>query len=429
MPEIPTTTLPDATLALIREPYDFVRKQCDKHDTDLFETRLLLEPTICMTGPEAAELFYDEERFRRHGAAPIRVQKTLFGEGGVQTMDGEAHRHRKRMLLDVTRPERARELARRFRDLWQATTLRWAQTDRVELYEETRELLTRSVLPWAGVPVDEADVPTRERQLSSLFEAAGSVGPSHWRGRVDRWLADRWAGNLVQAVRSGDVEPPKQTALHTIAWHRDPEGELLEPQQAGVELLNVLRPTVAVSVYITFVAHALHEHPGWDEGLDDPQAPRWFAQEVRRRYPFFPAITARVREAFTWKGYRFPTGHRVLLDIDGTNHDLRTWEDPHQFRPERFRDTEATPFGFIPQGGGDPEQGHRCPGEDVTLALMETALACLQETRYEVPEQKLAIDRSRLPALPENGFLIADVQAGPAPEADILPPERRTTAP
>jgi fatty-acid peroxygenase len=40
--------------------------------------------------------------------------------------------------------------------------------------------------------------------------------------------------------------------------------------------------------------------------------------------PFFPAVAARVRRDFDWKGYRLPRGRRVLLDLYGTDYDPRT---------------------------------------------------------------------------------------------------------
>jgi len=58
--------------------------------------------------------------------------------------------------------------------------------------------------------------------------------------------------------------------------------------------------------------------------------------EVRRFYPFFPAAVAKVRQDFTWQGYRFPAGRRVLVDLDGINHDPRAWRMPDQFVPLRF---------------------------------------------------------------------------------------------
>lgn len=47
----------DSTLALIWDPYHFISKRCRRYGADLFETRLRLQRTICMTGPEAARLF------------------------------------------------------------------------------------------------------------------------------------------------------------------------------------------------------------------------------------------------------------------------------------------------------------------------------------------------------------------------------------
>ncbi|HEX4892066.1 MAG TPA: cytochrome P450, partial [Hyphomicrobiaceae bacterium] len=60
----------DHTLGLLRDPYGFIPQRCRKHAADLFEARLMLRRTICMLGREAAEVFYDPERFERRGAAP-----------------------------------------------------------------------------------------------------------------------------------------------------------------------------------------------------------------------------------------------------------------------------------------------------------------------------------------------------------------------
>lgn len=46
-----------------------------------------------------------------------------------------------------------------------------------------------------------------------------------------------------------------------IAAHREPDGAPLDPRTAAVEVLNVVRPTVAVSWFVTFAAHALHRWP------------------------------------------------------------------------------------------------------------------------------------------------------------------------
>jgi fatty-acid peroxygenase len=136
-----------------------------------------------------------------------------------------------------------------------------------------------------------------------------------------------------------------------------------------------------------------------------------FAQEVRRLHAFFPFTAARVREDFEWRGYLFPKGTRVLLDLYGTNRDERLWENPEEFRPERFREWNKGAFNFITQGGGDAATGHRCPGEPLAIALLMAALRMLtRHMDYAVPAQELQMAPQRMPAQPESLFIIADVR-------------------
>ena len=65
----------DKTLSVLKEGYEFVMNRDKEMHTNIFETRILGEKTICLTGSELAELFYDNTRFSRSDAAPVRVQK------------------------------------------------------------------------------------------------------------------------------------------------------------------------------------------------------------------------------------------------------------------------------------------------------------------------------------------------------------------
>lgn len=432
---IPRDPQADSSLALLADPYRFISSRCREHGSDVFETRLLLRPTLCLTGPEAARLFYDDERFARAGAAPEALRATLFGEGGVQGLDGERHRHRKALFLRLTAPEAVDALARTVRQAWRQAATRWPAGEPVTLYDAAREVFTRAVCSWAGVPLPEAEVRLRTRQLSLLFDGAGVLGLQHLRARRARRASDGWAQDLITAVRGQAGTAPQATALALIAHHRHADGELLPAEVAAVELLNLLRPTVAVAVYAVLAAHALHQHPGQREALlaaspeDAPMALACFVHEVRRYYPFFPAVAARTRRAFRWNGYDFPAGRRVLLDLYGTNHDARAWQTPGAFRPERFRPErraverpgsertgppEQRPFSFVPQGGGEPARHHRCPGEGLAEQLMKQTLQfLLHELHYSLPPQDLSIDMSRLPALPRDRLVLV-------PQAAIL---------
>ncbi len=414
MRPIPREPSIESTLALLRDPYGFISKGCRRHGSDVFEARILLKPTICMLGADAARLFYDPRRFARRRAAPLRIQKTLFGRRGVQSMDDEAHRHRKQMFMALLAPARVDELLAITATWWRRMLLVWIATGEIVLYDEMQRLLTRAVCQWAGVPLAEAEVERRTRELTALFDRAGSVGPQHWSARLARINAEAWSERTIEKIRVGSLSLPPTSAARIIAEHREPDGSLLDARIAAVELLNVLRPTVAVSVYVTLTALALHQHPRHRAALaeDDDQYAAMFVQEVRRCYPFFPAATARVREQFEWNGCVFPRGRRVLLDLYGTNHDPRIWDSPQEFRPERFRGWSGDPFALIPQGGGDHHQHHRCPGEQMTIELMKQAAKILTgRMAYQVPPQDLALDWSRLPAIPRSRFVMSEVCA------------------
>jgi fatty-acid peroxygenase len=418
MARIPIEGKLDSTFALRRDPYGFIADRCRSMGTDAFETRILLRRTICMTGPAAAELFYDERRFVRQGAAPLRLQETLFGREGVQTLDGAAHRHRKAMFLSIMSRENIRRLVNLAGDAWDWKIGHWTRRDYVVLYPEVREMLARAACAWSGVPLPERDVVRRTRELTALFEGAGSVGPAHWWSRRSRNSAERWARRLVNDVRSDRHPVPKGSPLRIIAEHRGEDGRLLRSQVAAVELLNLLRPSVAVAVYIVFVAHALHFHPAWRRQLlEGGEVEReCFVQEVRRLYPFFPSVLARTRVEFEWRDLQFPKGRRTILDLYGTNHDPRVWTEPKTFRPDRFRDWKGSPFVLIPQGGGDHGRHHRCPGEWITIELMKQAVEILsRRIGYDVPDQDLRIDLTRLPAMMHSGFVIASVHARKPP--------------
>jgi fatty-acid peroxygenase len=103
---------------------------------------------------------------------------------------------------------------------------------------------------------------------------------------------------------------------------------------AAVELINVLRPTVAVARYIISAALALHTYPQCQQKLQggDDEYLELFVQGVRRFYPFFPFVGGRVQEEFDWQGHHFAKGTWLLLDLYGTNHDSRIWKEPERFR-------------------------------------------------------------------------------------------------
>lgn len=411
--QVPHDKALDNSLAMMREGYLFIKNRVDRYQSDLFETRLLGQKAICMSGEEAAKIFYDPERMKRNGALPKRLLKTLFGVDAIQTMDGDAHTHRKLLFMSLMTPPHQKRLAELAMQQWLAALSKWEGAEKVELFEEAKNVLCKIACQWAGVPLEESEVKERADDFNAMVDAFGAVGPRHWKGRRARPRAEEWIRDIIENVRAGKTEAEKGTALYEMAFHTELDGSRLDTQMAAVELINVLRPIVAISTFITFSALALHNHPEYKEKLKSGNGDdlEMFVQEVRRFYPFGPFLGAQARKDFVWNQCEFKEGMLVLLDLYGTNHDARLWEDPNEFRPERFKDRKDQLFDLIPQGGGDPAKGHRCPGEGITIEVMKVTLDFLiNHIEYEVPEQDLSYSLVRMPSLPESGFVMSRIR-------------------
>lgn len=183
-------------------------------------------------------------------------------------------------------------------------------------------------------------------------------------------------------------------------------GAELSPGKAAVELLNVLRPTVAVAWLGTFAVLALDQHPEWRDRM--PGSAEAFAHEVRRFYPFVPALTGIAARPFDHHGRRHARGTRLVLDVPGTNCDPALWAEPDQFRPERFEGWQPDAWSFVPQGGGYVDAGHRCPGEPATVALLAGTLRVLAGVGFEIRET--GYDVARIPTAPHGGLRLSDVR-------------------
>lgn len=415
------TRVTDRTADLLRDGYTFadaVRARAGNLAARAVPLKLMGGPVLLIRGTEAVRFFYDTDRFRRAGAMPLAVKAPLFGRGAVHGLDDEAHRHRKQLFLHATTPERVAALVEEVDREW-ARVLEGTET--LNVYESSVEVFGRAVLSWAGTGMDAPEMDDRAQRLAAIVEGFGVPGLPWARAMLARRDSDAWAKDLITRARADEGFPgpagqgaEQAPVLDLVAAHRDPDGRLMDEHTAGVELQNVIRPTIAVSRFAAFIALALHEHPQWvrrlraetaDSGTTGggPQA-RAFAHEVRRVYPFVPMLPARARCPMEWGGQQIRAGQRVVLDILGTNNDSGEWERPADFHPERFLDLDAREIeNFVPQGGGSPRDGHRCPGEDIAVELMAVTAAHLAGRDWTADDAGMNFDLHRMPTRPQGG--------------------------
>ena len=412
MTSIPRDKFPESTLALLREGYHFIPNRVRKYGSDIFRTRLMMRDAICVHGEDAAEMFYKEGNFTRVGAMPPTTNRLLQDKGSVQSLDGRPHRHRKAMFMAMMTPERIAQMLDIAERAWQEAINDWASEEEIVLLDEVERILCRAASEWAGIPLGPRNLSRRTAELSAMVAGAGSVGPTMWKAQVLRQRSERWARHVIRRVRSGRLKVPEGSPVEQIANHRDLQGELLSEKHAAVELLNILRPTVAVAHFIVHEAHALERYPesrrlaGSSYESDREQ----FVQEVRRFSPFFPFIGGIALQDIDWRGTRIRKDQWVILDLYGTNRDPRAWDNPDTFDPSQMNSWDGSAFSLIPQGAGDFETGHRCPGEWLTIALMKQAAQMLtNRMSYSVPDQDLSMSMNEFPAIPASGFVMRNI--------------------
>lgn len=316
----------DDTRAFFREGYAYVGNRCRTLETDAFRTRIMLRHVVCIMGEDAARHFYGGVHFTRKGAMPSVTLRLLQDKGSVQSLDGDAHVSRKALFLDLLRGGAVREIGDLFANRWRAALPEWRGQKRIVLHDAMTRLLSETICKWAGAPVTDRALTERTREMVAMIDGAGTAGPRAWRALLLRRRAEHWAR---EALANARIQPGEGPPVSRLAHFCGSDGSLLDLNVAAVELLNLVRPTVAVARFITFAALALHEHPEAAVWLDEDQVTRTsaFVDEVRRYYPFFPVIGGRVRSQFRWREHDFKDGDWVLLGLHATNPDARIWCD------------------------------------------------------------------------------------------------------
>ncbi|KAJ3696932.1 hypothetical protein LUZ61_000637 [Rhynchospora tenuis] len=101
-------------------------------------------------------------------------------------------------------------------------------------------------------------------------------------------------------------------------------------------------------------------------------------KETLRLHPPLPLLVPRqCRETCRILDYDIPKGATVLVNMWAIGRDPKYWEDPEEFKPERFAtsnvDFRGTDFQYLPFGSGR----RMCPGMSFGLANLELALTTL----------------------------------------------------
>src|SRR5690606_5497582 len=131
------------------------------------------------------------------------VVRTLLGEGGVQGLDGDVHRLRKALMLELATGQSLYRLHALTAAQWRTHALRWQAQGGVNLYRGSAVLLACAAFEWVGLRAQDSVSLRHISDVIALFDGAGAVGPRHWKALSARRRCRTWLAGLVEEIRNG----------------------------------------------------------------------------------------------------------------------------------------------------------------------------------------------------------------------------------
>ncbi len=362
-------------------------------------------PWLCLTDPEDIKrVFTADTNVLRLGAALAKVSAhhLFLGPTGLTNLDGAEHMRKRRMQLPPF------------------------QGHALTGYHETMERKTEEALacwpygrPTPSQPHMQAialevimatvfgvtDPPRVERLRSATlallreghsrrFFLQTMIATSRENGwdrpfpRIRRAIADVDAIVMEEvSQRRGEDKLDGEDVLGMFLRTPDDQGRLMSDNEICDAMRTLLLGGHDTTAYtLTWVLERVSRHPdaltrlesaaldGDDEYLDA------VVKEAMRLRPAFPLTARLATEPFELPGLTIPSGTMIAPYITLVNRRPEIYPDPLAFRPERFLDTRAGTYTWIPFGGGP----RRCIGAAFSLTEARIVLkTILRHARLE----------------------------------------------
>lgn len=227
----------------------------------------------------------------------------------------------------------------------------WAPTPGNRKYKESLEYLFGLIEEMIEARRRTDDVP--DDLLSMMVEAHGS----------DQFPEDYLKGELLVMMGAAHVTT---TQAITFAWH-----------------LIAAHPTVKERIERE-LDEVLDGRCPTSEDLDDLSYTEKAIKETLRLYPPIFSTGRRTKRPVTFEGYTIPEGARVFLPQWVVHRDSRFYEDPNEFRPDRWTaefEEQLPEFAYFPFSGGPK----RCLGENfATIELMLLLATIIPQIDFEL---------------------------------------------
>jgi cytochrome P450 len=356
---------------------------------------------VMLSDPEAVKAVFTAPPGVAPSAAGASPIAPIMGPSSVITLTGPEHMRQRKLLLPPFHGDRMREYAEVIVQATQRSMAEWPLGEPMKLSERTRaitlEVILRAVF---GVEAERmgalrdaiGGLLTPGQTLALLVGALRRPVEARPTGAIGRALDRLDEVTYAEIARRREQEDlaERTDILSLLMLARDEDGQSMTDQELRDELVTLLlagHETTATAV--AWAVERLVRHPDKlgrlvaeidaDEGDEYMQA---VISETLRVRPVVPMVVRVLRESLSVGGRELPKGARVVPSIYLTNRNPKVYDEPNEFRPERFLDKAPETFSWIPFGGGI----RRCIGASFATLEMKLILqTVLSELVPSVP--------------------------------------------
>ncbi len=393
------------------EPLDFL-EECRQRYGDIFQIKLGEgkghRPLILLNKPEHVQMILTDDFNKFDSGEGNLPLQALVGENSLLTLDGEKHRAHKNLM----KPQFYGEHLRRYGDAMRDVTLRHMSAIAHNEPFAVRGLMQKismSVISSTVFGLDKGpEHEELERRLASLMNWVVSLagytsltyepfkrelgGLTPWGAFIrERAAIDKIVYRHIERGKEISGANGRHDVLNLLLNARDEEGHGMSDLEVRDELMTLLvsgHETTASS--LAWVLYWLHQCPETKEKLlqeldnaeDKTDAQKLYGlpyltavcQETLRICPALLLAFVRInKEKYQFLDYEFEPNTNITPCIYLTHHRADIFENPSQFRPERFLDKQYGAFEYYPFGGSN----RRCIGSSYAVYEMKIVVATM----------------------------------------------------
>ncbi len=357
-----------------------------------FTIRIANEPDwVMLTAPDDVRQVFTGDPQVLHAGEANAILRPMLGPRSVLLLDDAEHLAQRKLLLPPFHGERMRRYADLVRAIAEREVAGWPADAAVEarprMQAITLEVIMRAIF---GVE-DPARLARLRAALERLLDWStdprrllliAGLGPRHLH-RVSAFRAAHDAVHEVlgEEIARGRADPRLEgrediLALLLQATHDDgsPDVGGREIRDELITLLVAGHETTATA--LAWALERLARHPAaWARLREEVAAGEEdyldaVVKETLRLRPVLPIVLRHLKAPMRIGGWDLPAGVSVVPCIYLVHRDPAVYPDPLAFRPERFLESPAGTYTWIPFGGGI----RRCLGASFALFEMKTVL-------------------------------------------------------